>query len=909
MAENWHALAPAATLAKLGSRVSGLTEAEVQARQAKYGPNSLEVKAGKSPLMVFLAQFASPLVYVLMAAAIVSAVAGHPVDTLTIVGVLLVNAIIGFVQETRAEKAMAALREMAAPKSRVRRDDKLMEIPAKELVPGDIVIVEDGDRVPADARLIELAGLRVNESSLTGESEPVEKSIDALSGDVTIADRTDMLFQSTAITQGKAVAVVVSTGMDTELGRIAGSLSGITEEKTPLQKSISRLSNFLVFILLGVCGLILVAGLLRGLEPLEMFLLAVAAAVSAIPEGLPAVVTVVLAIGMRVMAQRHAIIRRLSAVETLGSATIILSDKTGTLTLNQMTVRKLYYDGRTVDITGEGYRPEGEFRQDGHKIDAGGDDGLKLALRIGALANTATVTMGAECCTLFGDPTEGSLLVAAAKAGLMRDKLEQDFRRLDEIPFTSERQYMTTLNDAGGSHIAHVKGAAERLIDMSASVWRGGQTVPIDDAARGEFHRQIEAMAAGAMRVLALAFADMPAEVTKLEPSHLEGKLVLVGLAGISDPPRPEARDAVAAAVGAGIRVVMVTGDHAATAAAIAREVGLPNGKTFTGKDLALMSDQDLAEQVKDVAIYARIEPLQKLRIVRAWQSHGEVVAVTGDGVNDAPALKAADIGVAMGKSGTDVAREAADMVLADDNFASVVAAVEEGRSIFDRLRAVIYFLLASNIGELLALAAAIAILGQAPLLAAQILWVNVVTDATLTVPLALEPRRGDELKSPPRHPEVGLIYPGLVWRVGYTAALMGIAVFGIFYWSLQNNTIEEARTLAFITIVSFELVKGFIARSDEVPTFKLGLLSNRWLLLAFVGAILLQLAAVYLPFMQTAFRTTAPTAQMWAIAVGAGASLFAIEELRKVFFPKLFSKGKWRKDSQENSESLEQNK
>jgi Ca2+-transporting ATPase len=684
--------------------------------------------------------------------------------------------------------------------------------------------------------------------------------------------------------------------MDTELGRIAGSLSGIVEEKTPLQKSISRLSNYLVVVLLAVSALILVVGLIRGLEPVEMFLLAVAAAVSAIPEGLPAVVTVVLAIGMRMMAKRNAIIRRLVAVETLGSATVICSDKTGTLTLNQMTLRRLYIDGRTIDITGEGYGPEGEFRQDGNKIEAGGDDGLKLALRIGALANTATVTMGSECCTLFGDPTEGSLIVAAAKAGLVKDNLEQQFRRLDEIPFTSERQYMATLNDSGDGHIAHVKGAAEKLIEMSASVWRGGQIVPIDDNTRGEFHRQIEAMAAGAMRVLGLAYAEVPAEVTKLEPAQFEGKLVFVGLAGIADPPRPEAREAVAAAVGAGIRVVMVTGDHAATGRAIAREVGIPDGKALTGKDVAAMNDEDLRRQVKDISVFARIEPLQKLRIVRAWQSFGEVVAVTGDGVNDAPALKAADIGVAMGKSGTDVAREAADMVLADDNFASVVAAIEEGRGIFDRLRAVIYFLLASNIGELLALAAAIAILGQAPLLAAQILWVNVVTDATLTVPLALEPKRGDELKSPPRHPEVGLIYPGLVWRVGYTAAFMGAAVFAIFYWAQNHMSLEEARTLAFITIVSFELVKGFIARSDEVPTFKLGFFSNRWLLLAFGVAILLQLAAVYLPPLQTAFRTTAPTAQMWAIAVGAGASLFVIEELRKVFFPKAFSKGKWQK-------------
>ncbi|PVV83711.1 ATPase [Dehalogenimonas alkenigignens] len=895
MAENWHALSSTDTLTRLESRASGLTEAEAKERLSKFGANTLEEKAGKSPVLRFLSQFASPLVYVLLAAAAVSAFTGHPVDTLTILGVLLANAVIGYIQESKAEKAMAALREMAAPRAKVRRAGKLRDITAADLVPGDVIIIEEGDRVPADARLLELAGLRVNESSLTGESEPVEKALGALRAEVTVGDRTNMVFQSTAATQGKAVAVVAATGMNTELGRIAGSLSGITEEKTPLQKGIARLSNYLVIILLAVCGLILGVGLIRGLEPVEMFLLAVAAAVSAIPEGLPAVVTVVLAIGMRMMAQRNAIIRKLVAVETLGSATIICSDKTGTLTLNQMTMRQLYADGRSVDITGEGYRPDGEFQEDG-KVIAADDETLRLALRIGALCNNATVTTGQECCSLFGDPTEGALLVAAAKAGLFKEDLDKEYRRLDEIPFSSERQYMATLNDAGKVHITHAKGAAEKLLGMCSHIYNGGRPVALDEAARHGVRRQIETMAGQAMRVLALAYAELPTTVTRLEEEHISGKLVLAGLAGIADPPRPEAREAVAAAQGAGIRVVMITGDHAATAQAIAREVGIGGGRAMTGADVAALSDAELAAAVKDVSVFARIEPLQKLRIVRAWKSQGEVVAVTGDGVNDAPALKAADIGVAMGKSGTDVAREAADMVLADDNFASVVAAVEEGRGIFNRLRAVIYFLLASNIGELMALAAAIAILGDAPLLAAQILWINVVTDATITVPLAMEPRRGDELKSPPRSPEVSIIYPGLMWRVGYTALIMAAVVFGIFYWAEQHFTVEEARTLVFCTVVSFELWKGFIARSDELPAIKIGFFSNRWLLLAIGIAVLLQLAAVYLPFLQAAFRTVPPTPQMWAIAVGAGFSIFAVEELRKIFFPRLFSRGKWRR-------------
>ncbi|AKG52989.1 hypothetical protein DGWBC_0302 [Dehalogenimonas sp. WBC-2] len=897
MAENWHALSPSETLNKLGSRTSGLTESEVRSRQTKYGPNSLEAKPKKSPLMIFIAQFTSPLVYVLMAAAAVSAFTGHAVDTLTIAAVLIINAVIGFVQEVKAEKAMEALRQLAAPHSKVRRSGKLQNVMAKELVPGDIIIIEEGDRIPADARLIEIASLQVNESSLTGESEPVEKRLESIKAEKSLADRKNMLYQSTTATQGKAVAVIVSTGMDTQLGSIAGSLEGITEEKTPLQKNIARLSNFLVVILLVVCGLILVIGLVRGLDPAEMFLLAVAAAVAAIPEGLPAVVTVVLAIGMRLMAQRNAIVRRLVAVETLGSATVICSDKTGTLTLNQMTQRKIFCNGRMIEITGEGYRPEGEFRAEGRQIDVAADDALILALKIGALDNNATVTMGQECCSLFGDPTEGALLVAAAKAGLFKEELEKNYPRLDEIPFSSEKQFMATLNAADSGHIVFVKGAAEKLLKMSSRFRHDGADVELDETRRKEFSDQIEAMAGDAMRVLALAYYEVPSSMVKLKAEDIGGNLVLAGLAGIADPPRPEARGAVTQAIGAGIRVVMVTGDHAATAAAIAREVGIPDGRIVTGSELANMSDEELNRSVKEVSVFARIEPLQKLRIVRAWKHNGEVVAVTGDGVNDAPALKAADIGVAMGVSGTDVARQAADMVLADDNFVSVVAAVEEGRGIFNRLRAVIFYLLAANIGELLALAVAIAVIGQAPLLAAQLLWVNVVTDATITVPLALEPRRGDELKSPPRSPEVGLIYSGMVWRIVYVALIMGAGVFAAFYWAQQHVGIEEARTLAFITMVSFELFRGLNARTDEVTIFKIGFFSNRWLLVALGIAVLLQLAAVYVPFMQTAFRTVAPSLRDWAIALGAGFVFFAIEELRKVFFPMAFSKGKWRPD------------
>ncbi|APV44979.1 Ca2+-transporting ATPase [Dehalogenimonas formicexedens] len=896
---NWHSLPPDEVLKKLDTASSGLSRVEAKKRLEQYGPNALAEKPGKPLWLVFLSQFANPLVYVLFAAAAISIFTGHGVDTLTIFGVLLVNAVIGYIQETRAEKAMAALKEMTAPQANVRRDGRLHVIPARELVPGDIIILAAGDRVPADARLMQVNGLESNESALTGESETVKKSLPPLSADATLGDRTNLIFQGTSVTKGQGEAVVVATGMATELGRIAGSLEEIPQERTPLQKNIARLSTTLVIILLGVCALILAAGLIRGLGLTDMVLFAVAAAVSAIPEGLPAVVTVVLAIGMRIMANRHAIIRRLVAVETLGSATVICSDKTGTLTINQMTLRKLFLDGRSLEVTGEGYRPEGEFKEGRRTVEIAKDEALIKILRVGVLANDASITTGAECCEIFGDPTEAALLVAAAKAGITKNELEKSEPRLDELPFSSELQYMAALNAGADNHrTVNLKGAAEKVLDMCKLIWRDGKAVKLDAAARNQVTQEIESMAASGLRVLALASAELDNSGADFGGLSFEDGLVFIGLVGIADPPRPEARDAVALAKGAGIRVIMITGDHVSTAKAIAKQVGIDGEQALTGAELSAMDEADFTRSVEKISVYARIEPLQKLRIVKTLKSRGEVVAVTGDGVNDAPALKAADIGVAMGKSGTDVAREAADMVLTDDNFTSVVAAVEEGRGIFNRLRSVFYYLLASNIGELLALAAAIAIIGEAPLLAVQILWVNVVTDATLTVPLALEPRRGDELDGPPRSPDVGLLYPGMAWRIGYTAAIMGTAVFGIFWWGLQHETIEQARTLAFCTIVSFELFKGFVARTDDKPVLRIGLFSNRWFLLALGIAVLLQLAAVYLPFMQAAFHTAPPSLTDWLIILGAGLSIFVIEELRKQFFPDLFSKGKWRKGS-----------
>ena len=737
MNEQWYNISPEETLQKLESKQHGLTAAETDSRLLSFGPNLLKRRKKTSPVMVFLQQFMSPLIYVLLVAVAISLAVGHYTDAYVILGVLLLNAVIGFVQETNAEKAMEALMKMAAPQARVRREGVLKMVPSREIVPGDILLLETGDKIPADARLLEVINLKVNESTLTGESEAVDKITRALPHELTVAERKNMVFMGTIVTFGRATAVAVNTGMTTEMGKIADELQDVKPEKTPLQESIAKLSRYLIILFLGVCAVLVGVGLLKGMAWLDVFLLAVAAAVSAIPEGLPAVVTVVLAIGMRSMAHRHAIMRKLVAVETLGSATVICSDKTGTLTMNQMTVRRIYLDGRWIEVTGEGYAPKGEFNSDGHKLDTATESALDLHLKIGALCNDASLTLeDAQQYSIFGDPTEGALVVVAAKAGMEREKLNKDFPRLDEIPFQSEKMYMATLHHRDGGRRAYVKGAAEKILSLSRHRYQGGKIVPLDDAGTQAILKANNAMAEEAMRVIATAYVDLPAELEDLEEDHIRGNLVLVGLSGMADPPREEARQAIKLCREAGIKVIMITGDNKVTAESIARQLELPPGKAVTGGELNKMSDEELSGQVENVSVFARIEPIQKLRIVKALRSRGHVVAMTGDGVNDAPALKAANIGISMGISGTDVAKEASDMTLADDNFASVVAAVEEGRIIFNRLRNVIFMLLSTNIGELLALTLAILISGKAPLLAVQILWNNLATDTAVAIPL-----------------------------------------------------------------------------------------------------------------------------------------------------------------------------
>lgn len=894
MTQEWHVRTVSQSLEALDSSASGLSEEDARRRLAVHGPNRLEAKKKKSPLVLFLRQFLSPLIYVLLGAAILSMALDHYMDAGVILAVLVLNAVIGFIQEQQAAKAMEALVRMTAPRAQVRRDATVMTIPVEQIVPGDIILLESGNRVPADARVIEEANLKVMEASLTGESTSVDKEVDSLLDDTPVAERNNMVFMGTSVTHGRAAAVVVSTGMKTQMGAIAAALRDVEEERTPVEKSIATLSRYIIVLVMLVVGALAAVGYYRGLDPLEIVFLAVAAAVSAIPEGLPAVVTVVLALGMRLMAKRNAIVRRLVAVETLGSATVICSDKTGTLTMNEMTARRIYVDGKFVEVSGEGYAPVGRFSSDGAAVPSDERTTLGLLLRTAALCNEASLVQKGENYDIIGDPTEAALVVAAAKAGIAKASLQHRLRRTCEIPFESEQQYMAVGYDEHDHNRVYVKGSVERLLSFCSTWQNDGEVLPLDDEARMEIVRATETLASGAMRIIALGYAQFPSSPQKLKCDHFADRLTFLGLVGLADPPREEARLAVRHCREAGIRVVMITGDHRATAEAVARQLDLPEGRAVEGRDVQRMSDEELAREIKDITVFARIEPLHKLRIVNALKSQGHVVAMTGDGVNDAPALKTANIGIAMGITGTDVAKESADMVLADDNFASVVAAVEEGRAIFARLRSVIFFLLSTNLGELLALIITVAVLGKAPLLAIQIIWVNLVTDTTAAVPLGMEPKSGDELSQPPRHPRVGLLYPGNILRILFLAGLMGIGVFLVFDWAQQRMPLQEAQTLAFCTMVTFEWVRAFNARSDERTLLSLGLLSNKVLLASIALAIALQLAVLYIPAGQAAFQTVPLSLERWGIALGAAACLFFIEEIRKLLFPRLFSLGKY---------------
>lgn len=890
-------------LGELGSNAGGLATEDARLRLSQHGPNALTAKEREPWYLLFLQQFANPLVYMLIAAAGVKAYFKGPVDAAVIGAVLLFMAVIGFVQEMKARKAMSALLSLSAPKAKVRRDGRTLLLDAAEVVPGDLLILEAGDRIASDARLLEVANLKVNESTFTGESLPVEKAIHVVAPDAPLHDRKNMLFMGTTVSAGRAISVVTATGMQTEIGRITSAIAGVKKDSTPLQRGIEKLGHALIWIVSGACVVLAIAGLLHDMSWIDVLLLAVAAAVSGIPEGLPAAVTVVLAICVSRMASRNVIIRKLAAVETLGSATIICSDKTGTLTLNQMTVRSIWSGGRHLTVTGSGYEPVGEFLHDGARVDPAQDADLARLLRISTLCNDALLNGNQAGWGILGDPTEGALLAMAGKAGICKAELEETQPRLAEIPFESEKQFMATLHPEEGQRTVYVKGSVEKLLTLCGSLRTSQGDRPLDQAAREIVLDANKSMADEALRVIAIAAAPYPVELGKLDPLKLAGRLVLLGLVGMIDPPRDEARRAIQACKQAGIRVVMITGDNPHTAAAIAAQLEIcKHGDTaLVGREIEAMSDEQLVAACRVHHVYARIEPLHKLRIVDTFNREGHVTAMTGDGVNDAPALEAASIGVAMGITGTDVAKEASDMVLADDNFASIVAGVEEGRIVFNRLRNATFFLLMTCASELMTLFLSVAFYGESPLEPIQILWVNLVTGAMVAIPLGLEPGTGDEMSQPPRERGVGLLYPGMLMRIGVTAVMMSLPVVWIFHHAPLPEGAdavaahEVRQTLAFSAIVVFEWFFAFQVRSAEKGVLQLGFFRNPWLVVCMIVGLGMQAVVVYLPAANTIFGTRPLIVEELAWMFVPALIAVSLEALRKSLAPHLFGRGQWR--------------
>ncbi len=883
----WHTQSEQELIQKVGSGEQGLQTAEVRHRLEQFGRNALEAEEAVSVVKLVAKQLHSPLIYLLLGAAALSLATGHAIDAAVIAGVVLLNTILGASQEYKAGRALGALRELAAPHAKVIRDGRQVEILAEEIVPGDILVLETGDLVGADARVIQAIELHTNESALTGESEPVHKTPGVLETDRSLAELENMVWMSTAVTAGRGRAVVVGTGMNTELGRIAGQVRQAGREQTPLQRRMARLGVLLGVAGVGLAVLIFLLGLLRGYELVEMLLFAVAVAVSAIPEGLPAVISVTLALGVQRMARRNAIIRRLPAVETLGSTTVICSDKTGTITRNEMTVTALWTPAGAYVVTGSGIEPTGEVHPQGRPDQDGQlNDDMRALLRIGLLCNNASLARREDGWAIRGTPTEGAILIAAHKARLDVEALVEGQPRLAEVPFSSEHKYMATLHstEAGGT-VAMVKGAPDRLLAFCTHVLIEGQTVELTEARRAEIEAANEHFAGQALRVVAGAIRPMAEASEELRREDVEEGLVFVGMWGLVDPPRPEAIQAVADAQGAGIRVVMITGDHAVTAQAIASQAGIisdDNGEVLTGRDIDGMPPEQLQERVKSVSVFARVSPAHKLQILQALKANGEIVAMTGDGVNDAPALKGADIGVAMGRSGTEVAKEAADMVLADDDFATIVHAVEDGRVTFANLQRVVFFLITTNLGEVITLAAALVIGLPLPLTAIMILWINLVTDGACTVPLGVEPKHWDVLKQPPRPPTAGLLGMKLIRRMLILAPLMAAGTLGLFAYELYAGSAKHAQTVAFTTLAAFQWFHALNARTNYVSILSVGLMSNLWLWLGIGAAIVLQLLVVYTPFGQLLFGTEPLGALDWLLIVAVSSLILIVDEILK---------------------------
>jgi Ca2+-transporting ATPase len=860
----WHTLATNALATQLGTDVArGLSLQEAAGRLEQTGPNELRKGEAISPLSILLSQFRSLVIWVLISAAVVSAALGELIDGVAIIAIVVLNGVIGFFQEYRAERAAAALARLTAPRAKVVRDGQAAVIAALEVVRGDVLLFEAGDLVAADARLVEASALRVNEAPLTGESQPVEKQTGVCALDTPLADRHNMVFLGASIVGGSGRGLVTATGMETEVGHIAELLHAASSGETPLQQRLDLVGRRLLWACLGIVILVFALGLLRSLPPFELFLGAVSLAVAAIPEGLPAVVTVALALGMQRMARRHALVRRLPAVETLGCAQVICSDKTGTLTVGEMTARKVVTRDRIFAISGEGYASGGTFFTDGAERTVVDDAPLRELLYGAVACNDAELVQRDGRPVIVGDPTEGALLVAAAKGGLLRSAIESEMPRFHTIPFDSDRKRMTVIRRRDNQPWAFAKGAPEVMLERCTHIRtdRGVETLTESDRAR--MLGACALMANEALRVLALAERRLealpPREGTMVSDNTVEQGLTLLGLIGLQDPPRAEARDAIARCKRAGIRVVMITGDHPDTARAIARELGMLDrgDDVVTGAELERLSDEALGQRVQQIAVYARVTAEHKLRIVRAWKAQGAVVAMTGDGVNDAPALKEASIGVAMGMSGTEVTKEAADLIIADDNFASIVAAVEEGRGIYDNIAKTLGYLLAGNAGELAVMLVAGLMGWPLPLLPIQLLWINLVTDGLPALALATDPIDPDVLTRPPRRQDAQLIDRAFLQRIALTGVLTaGVALSAFAYELYVDGSLAQARNAAFSALVIAELLRSFGARSETRTIVQVGLFSNMRLFAIVMISFALQLWIHHSPVLETLFGT-----------------------------------------------------
>jgi Ca2+-transporting ATPase len=907
MSKPWHAMKIEEVFQELNVSRDGLSSQEARERLAKYGYNEIRKVKRRTALHMFLDEFKDVFILLLIVATIFSAIVGYYemlqgeefmeayADTITISAIIILCAVTGFVQEYRAEKAVEALKRLAAPKARVIRDGKEIIIPAKEVVPGDILVLEEGDYVPADARLIEVVELKANEAILTGESTPVDKELTVLKEETPISERRNMVFSATHIVYGRGRAVVTATGMNTEFGKIAERVQTAEEEETPLQEKLDRFAGKIAKVVVAVCVLIFALEAFEVIMKMhfeaegfiQAFMSSISLAISAVPEGLPAIVTIALALGARELAKRNAIVRRLSSAETLGAVTVICSDKTGTITKGEMTVRQIYVDGKIIEVTGTGYEPKGEFHQGGDTVKPEGS--LEYLLKIGALCNNASLRRNDQNNTweIFGDPTEGALIVVAAKAGFEKETLEKTYPRISEIPFTSERKRMTTIHKAPDGEIyAFMKGAPEIVLEKCTYILEGGEERKLTEEKKKKILEVNEQLAGNALRVLAMAYRRLPPSTEKYTADSIEREMVFVGLQGMIDPPREEAIEANKKCQKAGIKTVMITGDHKLTAVAVAREVGIyrEGDIVLTGAELDKMSDEEFEKIVEKVTVYARVSPEHKLRIVNALKKKGHIVAMTGDGVNDAPAVKAADVGVAMGISGTDVTKEAADLILTDDNFATMVKAVEQGRVIYDNIRKYARYLISCNFDELLVIGV-FAILGgifspelfPLPLMPAMILWINLVTDGAPAVALATDPPDEGVMERPPRKPEEGIMHGmGAFIITSFILQATGtILVFCLEYyvwpshpWMLPDGTIDEvarqltyreATTTAFVQAALFELFVVWNCRSEKHSVWRMGrkAFQNKFFVIADLASVALTLGITYMPITQQLFHLT----------------------------------------------------